>query len=81
MHGPLVPCELCEEQRHIVKKRVGNIEIEIHEATNDGEAILVYLSIRSSTIKCLNLLPDDARDLIFGLQWALGQPQQNIKSL
>lgn len=28
---------------------------------------------KTSTVKTLNLLPDDARDLIHGLQWAFGQ--------
>jgi hypothetical protein len=58
-----------------MKKKIGNIEVEVHEATNCGEPFLVYLSVRTSTIKMLNLPPDDARDLIHGLQWALGLRQ------
>lgn len=55
-----------------MKKQIGNIEVEVQEATNCGEPFLVYLSVRTSTVKKINLLPDDARDLIHGLQWALG---------
>lgn len=54
-----------------MKKRVGNIEVEIHEATNCGDPYVVYLSVRTSTVKQLNLLPDDAADLIYALQWAI----------
>lgn len=55
-----------------MKKKIGNIEVEIQEATNCGAPYLVYLSVKTSTVKVLNLLPDDARDLVYGLQWALG---------
>lgn len=58
-------------QGTIVKKQIGNIAVEIHEATNNGQGFLVYLSVRTSTVKLLNLLPDDASDLVHGLQWAL----------
>lgn len=60
-----------------MKKQVGNFEIWVHEAQNCGEPVLVYLSVRTSTVKELNLLPDDARDLIYGLQWALGHQHDN----
>lgn len=55
-----------------MKKQVGNIAVETHEATGCSEPFLVYLSVRTSTVKNLNLLPDDARDLVYALQWALG---------
>lgn len=55
-----------------MKKQVGNIEVEVHEATNCSEPFVVYLTVRTSTVKVLNLLANDARDLIHGLQWALG---------
>jgi hypothetical protein len=63
-----------------MKKRVGNIEVEVHDATNCGEPFLVYLSVRTSTVKLLNLLPDDARDLIHGLQWAVGLKKKRAVS-
>jgi hypothetical protein len=56
-----------------MKKKIGNIEVEVHEATNCGEPYVVYLSVRTSTVKELNLVAADARDLVYGLQWALGQ--------
>lgn len=56
-----------------MKKQIGNIQVETLEATNCGEPFLVCLSVRTSTVKALTLLPNDARDLVHGLQWALGQ--------
>lgn len=55
-----------------MKKRIGNIEVEKHEAQCHDGPLMVYLSVRTSTVEKLNLLPDDARDLVYGLQWALG---------
>jgi hypothetical protein len=55
-----------------VKKQVGNISVERHEATNCGDAYVVYLSVRTSTVDQMNLTAADARDLVYGLQWALG---------
>lgn len=55
-----------------MKKQVGNITVEAHDARTYDDAFVVYLSVRTSTVKELNLLPNDARDLIYGLQWALG---------
>lgn len=65
---------------YAMKKTVGNVEVEVHEATNCGDPYLVYLSVRTSTIKVLNLSPDDAQDLIYGLQWALGLRQPDSAS-
>ena len=55
-----------------MKKQVGNVEVERHEGENCGEPYVVYLSVRTSTVKRLNLTAADARDLVHGLRWALG---------
>jgi len=55
-----------------MNKKIGNIEVEVQDATNCGQPFLVYLAVRTSTVKSIILLPDDARDMVYGLQWALG---------
>lgn len=64
-----------------MRKQVGNIEVEVHEAMNCADPYVVYLSVRTSTVKQLNLTASDARDLVYALQCALGQgPTQETRT-